>query len=205
VATLEAHPEVALVYSNGHFFRETSDRPIGFLLDGLPSPYGDVFAELLRGNFVFTPAVLVRRACLDAVGFFDESVDLIAVEDYELWLRMAAHYPFVYAPGNVTAVRRHDQSISRDIAALRRRELCVLAKMDAHFPTLMKKHRQARHEAYARNHGAVARAELAQAHLRAGLDHGLRALGHALHMPGLGLPALSEWQRRRRLRERAVT
>ena len=204
LAAFSAHPEAALVYANGYFFRDRPDEPLGYLLDGLPVPSGHIFAELLRGNFVFTPAVLVKRACLDVVGRFDERPDFFAVEDYDLWLRIAGQFPVVYTPGNVAAVRRHGKSISSDIAALRRRELRVLAKMDTLYPTLMSQYRDARHEAYARNHGAIAMAEFRQGHKRSGLFHTFKALRHTLPMPGLGRRAVIEWWIRRHLRERAM-
>ena len=201
LAAFEAHPEAGLIYSNGHFFRDDPGQPTGYVLDGLPTPSGDVFPELLRGNFMSTPIVLVRHACLDTVGMYDERPDFFAVEDYDLWLRIAAQFPVIYAHGNVAAIRRHQQSISRDVAILRGRVLLVLTKMDALYPHLMQRHPVARHEAYARNHGAIAAAELKQGHIAPGLSHGLRAFTHALRMPKLGTGAfVAWWQRRNRRR-----
>jgi glycosyltransferase involved in cell wall biosynthesis len=75
---------------------------------------GDIFAELLLGDFIPIHAVLVRRAVLDAVGLFDESLTRSA-EDWDLWLRVARRYPVAYldatlgyyrrAPGGKTADR----------------------------------------------------------------------------------------------------
>ncbi|TEU13609.1 MAG: glycosyltransferase [Anaerolineales bacterium] len=203
LAAFEAHPEAGLVYSNGHFFRNDPTQPTGYVLDGLPTPSGDVFPELLRGNFMAPPTVLIRRSCLEAVGMFDERPDFFAVEDYDLWLRIAARFFVIYAPGDVAAVRRHQQSISRDVATLRRRVLQVLAKMDTLYPHLMRHHRAARHEAYARNHGAVAMAQLQQGHIVPGLLHGLQALTHTLQMPGLGVDAFVAWWQRRDKRQGA--
>jgi glycosyltransferase involved in cell wall biosynthesis len=204
LAAFEAHPEAGLVYSNGHFFRDHPGQPIGYVLDGLPTPSGDVFPELLRGNFLAPPAVLVRRVCLDAVGLFDERPDFFAVEDYDLWLRIAAQFPVIYALGDVAAIRRHQQSISRDVAALRRRVLRVLDKMEVLYPQLMSQHRGARHEAYARNHGAIALAELKQGHILPGFSHGLRAFAHTLRMHRLGTDAFTAWWQRRSRRRGAA-
>lgn len=54
---------------------------------------GCIFEELLRGNFVPIHA-LVRRSCFEKVGFFDESMP--ALEDWDMWLRMAEKYEFFY-------------------------------------------------------------------------------------------------------------
>lgn len=54
-------------------------------------PTGDLFWELLKGNFIYVPSVLVRRRHLCAVGEFDPS--LIATEDWDMWLRLAERHP----------------------------------------------------------------------------------------------------------------
>lgn len=41
------------------------------------------------------------------VGVFDESVP--GVEDYDLWLRLAFHVPFIFVPGAVAVYRRADE------------------------------------------------------------------------------------------------
>jgi hypothetical protein len=142
---------------------------------------------------------------LDTVGLFDERPDFFAVEDYDLWLRIAVQFPIIFAPGEVAAVRRHAQSISRDVVALRGRVLQVLAKIEQLYPNLVRECPAARHEGYARNHGAIALAELQQAHWRSGLIHGFYALSHTVQMPGGRLAAFLAWSRRRRMREGALT
>jgi glycosyltransferase involved in cell wall biosynthesis len=200
VAALEACPEVGMAYSDGCFFRDEPSLPTGRVQDGLPRPSGNIFADLLRGNMLAPPVVLIRRSCLDRAGEFDENPDFCAVEDYDLWLRIAAQFQVCYVAGEVAAIRRHRQSISYDMATLRSRTLKVLAKMEALYPDLMKQHHVARHEAYARNHGAVALAEFQQAHLGLGVWHGWLSLVHTLQLPGLGIGSFRAWQQRRHQR-----
>ncbi len=103
VAALEAHPEVGVAYS-----------PCLSTVDGVPlpdgpagafeGPSGDVFrALLLRGNFLSGSVlgVLVRRSAFELAGQFRA----LGIEDYEMWLRLARHVPFVCIPGPV-AIRR---------------------------------------------------------------------------------------------------
>jgi glycosyltransferase involved in cell wall biosynthesis len=203
LGAFEAHPVAGVVYSDGIFFRDTPEEPIGRVQDGLPTPKGDVFGDLLRGNFLAPPIVLIRRACLDAVGFFDERLDFFAVEDYDLWLRLAANCQFVYAAGQVAAIRRHTGSISREIAPLRRRVLNVLAKMEMLYPDLMRQHNQARHEGYARNYGAIAVAGFEQGHLLLAFANAIFALAHLLRLPMFGLREFTAWWHRRHLRHGA--
>ena len=200
VAALAQDPAVGVAYSNGRYFRTTPNEPVGCVLDGLPTPSGWVFGELLVGNFLAPPVVLIRRTALDAVGWFDESRALYAVEDFDLWLRLASYVPFVYAPGHVAAIRRHAGGISRDTASLRRGVLNVLERCDQHLPTMVARVPAARHEAYALNHGAIALAELRARRWAQAFAQGTKAGQHLLHLPGLGVPALRAWRRRNRIR-----
>jgi glycosyltransferase involved in cell wall biosynthesis len=58
-------------------------------------PEGDVYEALLEGNFIPGMTTLVRRACLEEVGFYDES---LAYEDWDMWLRLAQRFEFAYSP-----------------------------------------------------------------------------------------------------------
>lgn len=58
----------------------------------LPTDYlpGNLaFTTLWEKNFVLASSVLMRRAAFEAVGGFNEDRELIGVEDYNLWLRLA--------------------------------------------------------------------------------------------------------------------
>ncbi len=204
LAAFEGHPDAGLVYANGYYFRDHPEHQTGHVLNGLPTPSGDALADLLRGNFLASPVVLIRRACLDEVGTFDERPDFFAVEDYDLWLRIAAHFPVIYAPGDVAAIRRHRTSISRDVATHRARALLVLAKLEATHPDLVRQHRAALNEGYARHHGAIVLAQLEDRQIVPALTHAVRALRYSLGTPGLGTRALRDYVQRRRVRGKAA-
>ena len=195
-AALAAHTDAALVYSNGYFFSEDPTTPISHVLDGLPTPSGDGFADLLRGNFLFPAVTLIRRSCLDAVGAFDEALTLRGVEDYDLWLRLAARFPILYVPGDVAAIRRHADNISKNPATIRMGVLEVLEKMRAVAPDLVQRHRAEWHEGAARSHGAIMRQLLRERHIGAACPHAWHALTHAVRTPGGGLPAFLAWCQR---------
>ena len=200
VSALVKHPDAGLAYSNGYFFRDHPGQPTGHVLDGLPTPSGEALADLLRGNFLAPPVVLIRRNCLDTVGNFDERSEFFAVEDYDLWLRIAARFPLIYVPGDVAAIRRHGESISRDVAALRTGVIHVLAKLEASHPHRTRQHRTALCEGYARNHGAVALERFRQGQISGGLQHATPAFRYSLRTPGWGTRVLLQWIRRRRVR-----
>lgn len=197
---IEANPHVGVVYSNGHFFIDQPDQPTGTVQDGLPTPSGAIFGDLLRGNFLSTPVVLIRRSVLQKVGNFNEDQALMPVEDYELWLRLAMQTDILYVPGDVAAIRHHTQNISGNTLRLRSRCLLMLQGLDERYPAVMAAHPIARHEGYARQHGAVALAAWQQRRPALAVRHALQALGHTLQLPGGGLQPLAAWWRRRALR-----
>ncbi len=75
---------------------------------------GDVFCQLLRGNFVAGSgsAVLVRKECFQVTGPFDEA--LPSCEDWDMWLRLARHFHFDYVSEPLVQIRRHAGAMNRD-------------------------------------------------------------------------------------------
>ena len=198
---LAAHPDAAFVYSNGYFFTDDPAAPTGRVLDGLPTPSGDGFADLLRGNFLFPAVTLIRRSCLDAVGGFDEALPL--VEDYDLWLRLAARFPIYYVPADAAAIRRHADNLSKNPGTIRMAVLQVLDKVRTVAPDLVERHRAEWHEGAARSHGAIMLQRLRERRIATACAHAWHALTHAVRTPGAGVPAFLAWCRRRRQRRGA--
>ena len=85
----EGRPEVGVVYS-GHEKMDDLGRPLPQEQTRLHR--GRVSGPLLVENFVSFPTAVVRRACLEHYGAFDESLGMGI--DYELWLRLSAHCEF---------------------------------------------------------------------------------------------------------------
>lgn len=70
---------------------------------------GQVFEKLLFDNWIATSSVLVRRECLDKVGGFDEDPQIMYVEDWNLWIRLAHRYQFAMVD-KVLVKRRYHQN-----------------------------------------------------------------------------------------------
>jgi len=51
---------------------------------------GQVYRELLRGNMIPAPTVLVKKECFDDVGMFDPQFD--SSQDLDMWLRISQEY-----------------------------------------------------------------------------------------------------------------
>jgi hypothetical protein len=55
-----------------------------------------------------TPSIVVRRAVYERLGGFDDR--LPCSEDWEMWVRIAAHYPIGFEPAPLAAYRMHTDS-----------------------------------------------------------------------------------------------
>jgi glycosyltransferase involved in cell wall biosynthesis len=57
---------------------------------------------------IMTPSIVVRREVYEKLGGFDSS--LICAEDWEMWVRIAAHYPIWYEVEPLAVYRMHSNS-----------------------------------------------------------------------------------------------
>lgn len=125
VAWMEALPEeVGVVYSDADRMNEKGEELAGTFIREYrksgPMPEGDIFSELLQGNFIPAMAVLVRAACYARVGGFDES---LYYEDYDMWLRIAKHFRFSYMPAVVAKYRVRGGSLYHGVSEDREKRI----------------------------------------------------------------------------------
>jgi hypothetical protein len=67
-----------------------------------------LLTQLLGGNMFATPTVVVRRECFRELGLFD--VRLRTGEDWDMWMRLAAHFEHVRVARPLSVVRVADQT-----------------------------------------------------------------------------------------------
>ena len=93
-------PELGVVYSD-YQCMDADGRP---LVKGVtPMRRGWVTGPLLVESFVPYSAGIVRRECLERNGGFDETLDMGI--DYDLWLRLSAHWQFDFVPQSTVRYR----------------------------------------------------------------------------------------------------
>ncbi|MBF9220553.1 glycosyltransferase family 2 protein [Hymenobacter ruricola] len=110
-----ADATVGMVYSNAELIDEAGHllgrhhQPDG--AGGLrPRPAsGWVLADVLARYFISTPTMLMRRACLAALGGYDET---LAYEDFDFWVRASRDWQFLYLDAVTTRKRKHPRSMS---------------------------------------------------------------------------------------------
>jgi glycosyltransferase involved in cell wall biosynthesis len=91
-------------------------------------PSGDVFEPSLVLCLVSPSAVMLKRALLEEVGLFDET--LPACEDYDLWLRIACRYPiFLIRQSLVVKEGGHSDQLSARFSGMDRFRIKALVKL----------------------------------------------------------------------------
>jgi hypothetical protein len=131
VAYFEQFPETGLSHTDAI----VSSSPAAILAD-MPdaAPLGSIggaprfqFGVLFHETHINTLTVMVRRDVLADVGTFDERRE-VHVEDWDLWLRIAARYPIGYVPVPL-AVRRPAGAMSSAIEKTFRGQQLVIEKL----------------------------------------------------------------------------
>jgi glycosyltransferase involved in cell wall biosynthesis len=82
--------EVGVVYTG--FWRIEDKKKKYIPSDKISHKEGNIHNELLEGNFVGMPTVIIRKECFEKVGMFDEN--LPRLQDWELIIRLSKYYDF---------------------------------------------------------------------------------------------------------------
>lgn len=77
----------------------------------MPVEDGDILERLFLGNFIVASTPVVAKQVFNVAGYFDDSPGLLAGEDWDLWLRIAARYPVAGVQGKLATVCLHDDSL----------------------------------------------------------------------------------------------
>lgn len=135
VAFLEQHSEVGMTFAEAIVFTERNGQKefrekIGYT--GETS-----FCHLLLGDHIPNSTVMIRRECVDKIGLLNESSELVAVEDYEYWLRLARSFPIKGIAKPMAYYRVHANNLmgdGEDIERGLRLPLVALKETERLFP-----------------------------------------------------------------------
>lgn len=113
IRCLEQHPHAGLVHTWMVLIDEhgtSTGRVITSNAEGF------VWQQLVEQDTVLNSSVLVRRECFDAVGVFDPTIPRTG--DWEMWLRVAACYPFALIREPLVLYRQHTHNASRNLQVM---------------------------------------------------------------------------------------
>jgi glycosyltransferase involved in cell wall biosynthesis len=118
----------ALVHTDNHDLLNDAltENPSKNLPEYMEQP--ESFDRLFQRNFIATSSVMCRTSALSEIGLFDESPGLFAVEDYDLWLRIASRYDLGFIATPLLQYRIHQGGISRNIDRSYTNERNILEK-----------------------------------------------------------------------------
>jgi glycosyltransferase involved in cell wall biosynthesis len=151
VALLDAHPGVGLTYGEAWMFSETAGGKT--ILEKIGYTGEASFRLLLFGDFIPNSTVMIRRACVDAAGLLDESRELVGVEDYEYWMRIARRFPMAAIAEPLAWYRIRDGNLmGRDINRGLAGALAALRAMERRYPAVWAEQQVDRVQLWARLH-----------------------------------------------------
>ncbi len=124
---------IGLVCSDTYFVDSQGLRPRTGFMDNPPCA-GRVLKTIFTASFIPTSTVVVRKACLDQVGGFDEG--LWACEDLDLWLRIAAEWEIDFVTEPLAYYRVSDGQLSSQRVNMLKGLVAVLDRAYHRWPEL---------------------------------------------------------------------
>jgi glycosyltransferase involved in cell wall biosynthesis len=110
VCCLEHNPALGLVYTWTALI-DRAGKPTGRVFASHAA--GDVWEQLIQHNIIECgSSPMIRRCCFETVGVFDRN--LLAVEDWDMWIRIASNYPFAVIAQPLTYYRQLPSSLSKN-------------------------------------------------------------------------------------------
>ena len=90
---------------------------------------GYIFRSLYIRSFIACSSVMVKKSVLNQIGLFNTDADFVAVEDTDLWLRIAQNHCIVCTDSSPLLLYRiHPQCISRGYLKKMKRSLVLKKK-----------------------------------------------------------------------------
>jgi len=86
IVLLESGSDIGFVYCDNYFV-DADRKIIPDYSREIKLLEGDIFLDFFCRHFILTPAVILRKRCLDKIGLFNEG--LAVGEDYDFFLRLA--------------------------------------------------------------------------------------------------------------------
>ena len=136
-----ARSDVGVVYTGMWRIRKDNSRKY-YPVKEVERKEGYIHEVLIKRSLdIATVTAMVRRECFDKMGVFDEN--LLAFEDYDLWLRISKYYPFKCIDEPLVRAFFQEDSITLNVdASVTAMERIILKHWEdfTKYPKALRKH-----------------------------------------------------------------
>jgi glycosyltransferase involved in cell wall biosynthesis len=123
---LESHPGIDISYSETQYFTDQQKRL--FALGKRPKISGNLFPQLIKGNFIPSNAFVIKSDSIRKIDGYDQS--LSAHEDWDMLLRLSlAGIQFGHISFVTNLVRIHPENMTKQRRRMAESEIIVINKL----------------------------------------------------------------------------
>ncbi|MDD5680055.1 MAG: glycosyltransferase [Candidatus Omnitrophica bacterium] len=106
ISYMDSNPDIGLTYSFARYYSKDENYE-----KIRPKSIAITIKDMIETDAVLpTSTVMLRKKCLDCVGFFDES--MFGMEDFDFWFRVAERFPINFISDIMVHVRSFDVNLS---------------------------------------------------------------------------------------------
>ena len=131
-----AHSEVGLVYTD-YYTKKESGEKIPMIASHYTYDQEEDYvlkSLFITGGPIFPSTTLVRKDCLESVGYFNPKY--IRSQDFDLALRIAARYPIHHIPEYLTVKNEKPDSFSADVPKAAKDQRRIVDQIVKDYPQL---------------------------------------------------------------------
>lgn len=122
VELMEKNKNLGLIYGDCHYINEKGEI-ISRVFERQKYYSGRIFKDLIMGNFIPIPTVLIRKSALDKVGLFLENYTF--AEEYELFIRISKDYDVGFINEPLAGYRIHGGNLSKNTGESLKEDIAV--------------------------------------------------------------------------------
>jgi len=108
-----------------------NDKTKEVVCKSIPVEKGNVHKIMLINNYTGPLAILMKAACFEKVGLFDET--LPCCHDWDLWIRISKYYKFDYVPDILAKAYIHGKQLSTNLEVKLKGKEIILKKYSDEF------------------------------------------------------------------------
>ena len=98
-----------VVCTGGYMVKD--DKVLG--VKAIPADLDNFYEKFLFENITWTSNALVKKECFKKAGLFDENLE--SCEDWDMWIRIAKYYKFIFLEMPLTKYVIHSGQLSEDL------------------------------------------------------------------------------------------